>query len=545
MNTLLQQPVRDSPRTTVFDIPLLVDLIAQHLINLDLCRCSLVSRQFRDAFQHRLYTCISIEHETTHVKFFCKESVIAFSRHRSNVREVSTPLGRSIIHLVKEAESQRTLRQAQQSTRVLFRNLTVFRYLSEHALIRPADLKVYSASILLLLETSPALQVLHLSCFADKPGRLLLRLAKIIRRRGSRLKHFCIEGPQRLIDDTVFYTLLWSCAAVEVLHMGFGPKTRPPTAFAKSLPIFKTLAREARCNSGPGTHSAQSEATDMVESSQDTDRIEFAWKELGPGVWLNDPELEMVRELLQKCPFLERMVFPKLIEQDVITHLAPVVVNSMRQLRHLDLTHFTGQPQGSCTLIQSCNNLISLTLGKLQFNPTLLVDAVVLGHGHSLQSLNIERSKMLTSQQLNLILSNCPRLLSLHAQSFPRTGSSPVLDTKDLARVPEEPGWGCKDLETLHLCYNVETTIGIPEVLWRQIGQLSKLTDLRIRRHTLRQVPPSQEKESVRQALSSWKVLSNLKQLELAGMDAFVDEAVVDEVRRQWSQLEWVRRNID
>ncbi|CAO3567028.1 unnamed protein product [Mortierella alpina] len=127
------------------------------------------------------------------------------------------------------------------------------------------------------------------------------------------------------------------------------------------------------------------------------------------------------------------------------------------------------------------------------------------------RSLRIHQCTRLSSQELNLILSSCRRLKTLYAMAgnyFPGwliSRASPILDIKNMLMVPEEPGWVCKDMETLEISYSgMDTSIGIPEVLWRQIGQLSKLKGLRIYRH-----PPSEkwavlEKESVRQAVSSW-----------------------------------------
>ncbi|KAF9946013.1 hypothetical protein BGZ70_003451, partial [Mortierella alpina] len=199
------------------------------------------------------------------------------------------------------------------------------------------------------------------------------------------------------------------------------------------------------------------------------DSIEFAWKELGPGSWLVDSELEMIYELLQMCPGLERIVVPQLSEQDVITHLVPLVATTMPQLRHLDLTHVSDQPLGTCCLVESCKDLVSLNMERLQFDSRVLVDAVMAGHGHSLESLDIRKSTKLSSQQLNLLLSCCHRLKSLYALTSDycpewNTAASPMLNTNDLAMVPEELGWTCKDLETLQLYYSgMEASFGIPE----------------------------------------------------------------------------------
>ncbi|KAF9948097.1 hypothetical protein BGZ72_009938 [Mortierella alpina] len=290
----------------------------------------------------------------------------------------------------------------------------------------------------------------------------------------------------------------------------------------------------------------------MAQFSQEADRTEFAWKELGNGIWLIDPELEMIRELLQMCPSLERMVFPKLYEQDVFPQLAPVVENSMPQLRHLDLTLIGDQPFQICHLVKTCKDLTTLHVGRLQCNSSPLVDSLLSGHGHSLQALHIRTFINLSSQQLNIILSNCRCLRSVYAMSEGHRPAwntieiSPILNTKDLALVPEEPGWNCKDLETLQLCYNgLETSLGIPEVLGRQIAQLSKLKDLSLQRNGTSGGPPVQEKESVRLAVSSWIALSKLRRLELRGLNAFVDEALVVQVRKQWAQLELVRYSHD
>ncbi|KAF9287650.1 hypothetical protein BGZ68_001509 [Mortierella alpina] len=251
----------------------------------------------------------------------------------------------------------------------------------------------------------------------------------------------------------------------------------------------------------------------------------------------------MILELLQMCPFMDGMVVPKLNEQDAITYLAPVVAKAMPQLRYLNINLISEHPLANCHLVRSCKNLVSLNINRLKFDSRSLVDAVVSEHGHSLQALYIERSDKLTSQQLNFILSNCPRLLSLYAlvlESGTRY-SSPILNSEDMAMVPVKPGWSCKDLETLHLCYSTEdTNIGIPEVLWRQIGQLSKLKDLTLLRR-LREGTGVQEQESVMQAVHSWKALTDLRWLKLRNLDAFLDKKLVDQAKDQWAKLEWVR----
>ncbi|KAF9984364.1 hypothetical protein BGZ75_004078 [Mortierella antarctica] len=430
----------DTMRATVFDIPHLVDIIAQNLATCDIYRCTLTSRQLRDAFQRCLYACISMHQEASLYKFCSREAADA--------------------------------------------NLVVFRFLPEIGHFKSEDLNT-KTSILSLLEASPTLQVVHLSDFPDPSDALILRLARIIREKGRRLKTFRVEGPKFTMGSVAFYTLLWSCAAVEVLHMDLTLHSHDPTAPSTETALsFRALAREALASNSSRSHPARSEATEVAKFSQDNDKIEFAWKELGPSSLVAKYGIKMLLKLLQMCPFMERMAFPWWIEQDVITHLAPVVATTMPQLCHLDLTNFNKQPLGTCRLVQSCKNLRSLILDTLEFGSSLLVDAVVTGHGHSLQSLRIQRTSCLSSQQLNLILSNCPRLISLYALASERFcewyygQSSPVIDTKDMAMVPEEPGWNCKDLEILQLCYSgTNTILGIPEVLWRQIGQLTKLKD--------------------------------------------------------------------
>ncbi|KAF9950463.1 hypothetical protein BGZ70_001342 [Mortierella alpina] len=115
-----------------------------------------------------------------------------------------------------------------------------------------------------------------------------------------------------------------------------------------------------------------------------------------------------------------------------------------------------------------------------------------------------------------------------------------------MAMVPEEPGWGCKNLETLELCYSgMDTIFGIPEVLRRQIGQLPKLKHLSLQRNGPWGGQALYEKESVRRAVYSWKALPNLRRLELRGANAFMDETLVCDVEKQWPQLEWVRYSYD
>ncbi|KAF9946815.1 hypothetical protein BGZ72_011106 [Mortierella alpina] len=541
-----QQPAADTTgnttRATIFDIQLLVDNIARHLTTCDIYHCTLVSHQFHNAFQRSLFTCISIRKEATLAKFSRWEAVRAVSGRLSHVKELSIDLGECVEYLLKEASLQRPIPSAPGSPTVLFKNLTVFRFQPPRGLLRDYQLKSYSTSILALLEASPVLQVLHLSCFETYD--LGVRLARIIREKGRQLKEFRIDDP-KMIHWKLFFILLCSCAAVEILQMGFGPYPYNPQLFVDEL----AFARDALSIKGTASQPAPSEP---AEKSQDTDTIEFAWKELGPGSWLVSPEFEMIHEILKMCPFLERLVFPELNEQDVVTHLAPLVATTMPRLCHLDLTHISNQPLGISSLVQACSGLISLNLDRLQFDSTHLVDILVSGHGHSLQSLNIQRSAKLSSQELNLILSSCPRLISLHAlasgYSIRRNtvALSPILDTKGMAVVPEEPGWCCKDLETLKLCYSGEdTNIGIPEVLWGQIAQLSKLKDLRLYRHTSSKGPPVGEKESVRQAVSSWAILSDLRRLELRALSAFVDETLMSTARNQWTKLEWVRYKYD
>ncbi|KAF9287648.1 hypothetical protein BGZ68_001507 [Mortierella alpina] len=538
-------------RATVFDIPNLVDLITPHLTTRDIYSCTLVSHHFHDAFQQSLYTCIYIHQEANVSMFFRKEAQAAFANHHSQVKEVSTAWGGCIARLVNGIGHPYTLPQGLRSTSVV-KNLTVLRYLPTES-VHEKDLEIYSTAVLSLMETSPALQVLHISRFAySHHYHLVQRLMKVIREKGRQLKELRVYSSEMLYAKD-FYPLLWSCAAVEVLHMGYGPHPRGPTSsFAETLPGLRAMAREALSVKGTISQHALSEAAEMAEFSQDTDRIKFAWKELGPGIWLINPELEMVRELLPMCPFLERTVFPKLTEQNIITHVAPIVAQSMPRLCHLDLTLLNSQPLATCRLVQSCKDLITLYLGRPQFDPRQLVEALVSGHGHSLESLYIRVFDRLSSQQLNLILSSCRSLKALYAslKEYPPGWNFveivPILNTKDMALVPEEPGWQCKVLETLELSYNGrDTTVGIPEVLWRQIGRLSKLRDLRLQRHGTCEGPPFQEKESVRQAVLSWMALSDLRRLELRGLNAFTDEALVSEVRRQRPQLDWVRYTYD
>ncbi|CAO3567033.1 unnamed protein product [Mortierella alpina] len=197
----------------------------------------------------------------------------------------------------------------------------------------------------------------------------------------------------------------------------------------------------------------------MAGSSQDTERIEFAWRKLEHGSWLVKPAIAMF--------------------------------------------HYSDhQPYVANRVLGSCKDLISLRVGKLHPNPRYLVD-------------------------------------SLYA--FPSPQEHFVFETKDMTMVTEDQGWRCKDLETLHLCYySKDGSIGIPEVLWRQIAELSKLRDLKLHRYHTLPVLPGQEKETVMQALSSWRALSRLRRLELTGLNEFVDEALFNMVTSQWAQVKCV-----
>ncbi|KAF9930204.1 hypothetical protein BGZ67_005914 [Mortierella alpina] len=315
----------DTMRATVFDIPHLVDIIAQNLATRDIYRCTLTSRQLRDAFQRCLYTCISMHQEASLYKFCSKEAADAFSRHLS-----------CIGHFKSEDLNTKT-------------------------------------SILSLLEASSTLQVVHLSDFPDPSDALILRLARIIREKGRRLKTFRVEGPN-----------------------------------------FRALAREALASNSSRSHPARSEATEVAKFSQDNDKIEFAWKELGHSSLVAKHGIKMLLKLLQMCPFMERMAFPWWIEQDVITHLAPVVATTMPQLCHLDLTNFNKQPLGTCRLVQSCKNLRSLILDTLEFDSSRLVDAVIISFvftfvekSHSSEDTIPQRSLL---QQQSTSTSRCARV---------------------------------------------------------------------------------------------------------------------------------------
>ena len=228
-------------RATVFDISLLVDSIVRHLTTRDIYNCTLVSHQLHNAFQHSLYSCINIRQEETFVKFSNREATNAFFSYLPYVKEFSTGLTECVEYVMKEASLQCPLSAAPKSPSVLFRNLAVFRFVPM-GLFR-ATKPDYSTSILSLLEASPSLQVLHLSCFAAHTK--ILQLAKIIRERGRQLKEVRINDNKR-IRWTHFFMLLWSCAAVEVLHIGLGQQ--PPdskTPMAEIIAGLKALAQES------------------------------------------------------------------------------------------------------------------------------------------------------------------------------------------------------------------------------------------------------------------------------------------------------------
>ncbi|KAF9950464.1 hypothetical protein BGZ70_001343 [Mortierella alpina] len=538
-------------RATVFDIPLLIDLIARHLTSRDIYKCTLVSHQFYDAFQHSLYTCISIQREANLKMFLCKDARAAFARHHVHIQEVSTALGECLVFLADSIDPSWTPSQSLDSVPLL-RSLTTLRYVfNPTERYRENDVQLISTSLLSLVEASPALQILHISDF-NYSYPLIQRLAKAIREKGRRLKEFRAYQADLLCAKHL-RILLWSCAAVEVLQIGCGTHGRgPERPFEETLPELRTLAREALCSNGLGFHTAQTRALDTTELLQDAERIEFAWKEIGRGLWLADLELEDIVELLQSCPNLERMAVPRLSEDDIFTHLAPIVSNTMPRLYHLDLIFIKNRSLGISHLLQSCKDLTSLQFGNPILHSPQLVDALVSGHGHSLQALDIRIFDKLSSPELNLILSRCRGLKELLAsmEAYPLERSwvkgTPILSTKDMAMVPEEPGWGCKNLETLELCYNgMDTIFGIPKVLWRQIGQLRKLKNLCLQRSGACEGPAVKEKESVRQAVFSWMALPDLRRLELRGVNAFMDKTLVCDVQKQWPQLEWVRYSYD
>ncbi|CAO3567031.1 unnamed protein product [Mortierella alpina] len=507
------------------------------------------SHQFHNAFQHSLYTCISLQRGPNLNVSSSKEAQAAFARHHSHIQEVSTASGDFVVFLAGSIGLSSTPSQDLGSISFL-RNLTTLRYVFE-----PTGrfvIQAISISMLSIVEASPALQILHLSNF-NYSYTLVMRLAEAIREKGRQLKEFRVFDT-KLVFAKNFSILLWSCAAVERLQIGCRTFARDEAQpFAESLPKLRTWAQEALCSNSMRSHTAQTEAVDKMDRSQDAERTEFAWKALEPGLWLPDPVPEEILEILQRCPNLERMAVPRLSEHDILTKLAPIVTKTMPRLCHLDLSFLNSRPLGILHLVQFCKDLTSLRFGKLKSQSPQLVDAMISGHGHSLQSLDIRTFNKLSSLELNRILTSCRGLKELYAsmETYSRERCAarvtPILSTKDMDMVPEKPGWGCKNLETLELCYSgMDTIFGIPEVLRREIGQLPKLKTLGLQRSEVSKGPAVIEKESVRQAVFSWMArLQDLRRLELRGVNAFMDERLIDEVRQQWPQLEWIRYNHD
>ncbi|KAF9203528.1 hypothetical protein BGZ49_006307, partial [Haplosporangium sp. Z 27] len=116
----------------------------------------------------------------------------------------------------------------------------------------------------------------------------------------------------------------------------------------------------------------------------------------------------------------------------------------------------------------------------------------------------------------------------------------PVLEMRDIGI----GRWTCLGLKTLRLCFKDETIqIGIPEVLARQISELTNIQVLHLMNTgTLddrdRAYDMDDEQESIRKAFRLWGELKCLRELRLTGMRELMKKEDLASARNQWIKLE-------
>ncbi|KAF9091834.1 hypothetical protein BGX27_001956 [Mortierella sp. AM989] len=539
-------PMSPSPALTLFNIPLLVDFICQHLSTREIFHCSLVSHDLFNAFSPHLSE-INLERRVTYNKWVRKETQAALASRPGTIRSLTSVFGDTYKHLAQLALTNPS---------ALYR-LTVLRC-RIISTSRPNLVKNKQSlpSILTVIEHSPNLQVLELGFFDFDNSDSVTSLLSAIRKRGRGLQEVWI-GNDELVDCKTLQWILWSCAAVQRLTLNIDLYQPWDEDDVGEEPLLlEAMAKEALFGETHPYSELDIQSRDRSGASAETgSELVFALMELHVHFSALEHEVKIILEFLRHTPLIERLTVPGIIKvptllQEVASTISTV---SLPRLQHLDFQYAGGGSSLTCIqlILESCKNLKSVVLTRTHGRYLENVNAIISGSSHSLESIKFPNTHLVPSESLELILCACPRLKKLEALitlhdiqtsrlqvAFP---ADLVLEIKE-AVLPESQdlGWICRDLETLYLSYrNHDGSLGISEPLRRQIAKLIKLKDLRLRCKSYEETARS--RDSLQDALLEWRTLTDLRTLELQRLQPLVDEKELSRIRQQWAKLEWIQ----
>ncbi|KAF8978906.1 hypothetical protein BGZ46_006020 [Entomortierella lignicola] len=192
-------------------------------------------------------------------------------------------------------------------------------------------------------------------------------------------------------------------------------------------------------------------------------------------------EAEIFLPFLKKCPKLQHLVAPKFFRT---TALSIVVKNSLRELCRLDFSKTRTDSWLLSKVIEACQVLESVKLKGGNFSVKgPVVDAILQPRFlMTLRDICLANCYLLQGSHIQLVLRSCPNLVSFHAMDMDhslRHCADPILRASDLEA---NPGWVCHGLEVLAFQYEETEEEIFPRVIYEQVALLYKLEVLFIKR---------------------------------------------------------------
>ncbi|KAG0203003.1 hypothetical protein BGX33_009363 [Mortierella sp. NVP41] len=257
-------------------------------------------------------------------------------------------------------------------------------------------------------------------------------------------------------------------------------------------------------------------------------------KELDMGhlkIWSRDPETLI--SFLQKCPRLRRWTVPI---HSVLDGVADVIGKDLTELCWLDFSSCSDDDNKVAEVVRACHVLEGFKGHTGNFSRIATINALLESHRMlTLREVYLTGCRQMTGAQIQQILTSCHNLFKFHAMGsqhlMVRYGEDPFLRAEDM-EANSAAEWTCLGLKELSLRYEELSEEIFPEVVYNQIAKLTQLEVLSIERKCLpdmvgegegeedQDVPLDETKDkNLASALQAFHSLLRLRQLELSNLE--------------------------
>ncbi|KAK3823086.1 MAG: hypothetical protein J3Q66DRAFT_437500 [Benniella sp.] len=496
--------------STVFSIPLILDLVTLHLAPMDLSQCVLVCRAFWSAFVPYLWKDVRFSNLTRQEGSDFAPSLLSESEGMAGERRLYYCYSVTSIQVVGFLPLWLTL-----STAPVFPRLRRFRLLSQDWDDIGAPTTMSQA--LDILEANTTLREIDLS-YLNVGQDFMPRF-------------------QRTMDHLPVLTQL-------VLNI------RGRLPLLHHLYLLEACQRLEKLHFSIDTSSYEYRALDQQELEMYQDQMSRIKAEMNniKDLLLNTDFFGLIMPgYLQRSPRLERLIIPKLSTANARIDLSETIRVNCPGLKHLEIRSAQMWMTSQTEVISACSpsgdpgdirpGLESLTirLGRGLF-PSIVIDAI-LDHKGTLTSLSIVQNSPLPASTLQRIVKVCAHLRTLMIRVIFSNAIGIQMN------VIQNEQWSCHCLQTFSILFEDrctepgrESAMGFLQYMYAQLGTIKTLEVLSFQMGLAGWVPLRH------MFLNGLEHLFNLRRLRVFGLHkeeaSMLDKRLVQTMLDRWPRLE-------